>query len=81
MDAISRATLRRHEMHQLTWDLMDLQGAPVPDGKYKIKIELADDNFAASAIATVEFEKGPGPMMVMPQDAPPYTGLTVNYRP
>ena len=44
MDAISRATLRRHEKHMLTWDMKDLMGQVVPDGKYKVGIEVTEDN-------------------------------------
>ncbi|HKU43148.1 MAG TPA: DUF2271 domain-containing protein, partial [Polyangiales bacterium] len=81
MDAVSRATLRNHEMHQVMWDMQDASGKTVPDGKYNVMIEVADDNFAASASGSTAFEKGPAPQTVMAPDKSPYAGLVVTYQP
>ena len=81
MDAVSRATLRSHEMHQLMWDMQDASGKPVPDGKYNLMIEVADDNFSASTASSVAFDKGPSPATVMAPDKAPYSGLSINYQP
>jgi hypothetical protein len=81
MDAVSRATLRQHEMHELTWDMLDAAGMPVPDGPYKLLIEVADDEVEAGATSEMMFEKGPAPQNLMPPDAPSWSGLVVTYQP
>lgn len=81
MDAISRATLARHEKHMLTWDMKDLMNQTVPDGKYKVGIEVTEDNFVPGANVLIEFEKGPAPVTVMPPDQKPYSGLVISYQP
>ena len=80
-DAVSRATLSRHEAHMVTWDMHDLKGQVVPDGKYKIGVEVADDNFATAGSGYVEFEKSPSGTMVMAPDQTPFTGLVIKYQP
>ena len=81
MDAISRATLARHEKHMLTWDMKDLQGQIVADGKYKVGIEVTEDNFTPGANTLVEFDKGAAAQTVMPPDREPYSGLIITYQP
>jgi hypothetical protein len=81
MDAVSRATLRAHEAHRLTWDLQDAGGKLVPDGSYNVVIEVTEDNFVAGAFAAVAFQKGPAPQMVMAPDKAPYSGLVIRYQP
>lgn len=81
LDAVSRATLGSHQPHHLTWDLKDPAGMVVPDGKYTVSIELADDNSKASVSASATFDKGPAPASVSPPDMAPYTGLKIMYQP
>lgn len=81
MDAISAATLRTHGMQDLSWDMKDLMGAVVPDGPYKVGIEVTEDNRVPGANVAIEFTKGPMPHMVKPADAKPYSGLTISYQP
>jgi hypothetical protein len=80
MDAISRATLRMHETHELTWNLKDAHGAVVLDGPYQIVIEVVDSN-DGSVSSVVPFQKGRDPVTFMPRDMPPYTGFTLVYQP
>ena len=81
MDAISRATLSRHEAHMMTWDMKDLMDQVVPDGKYKVGIEVTEDNRVPGANALIEFDKGPAGSMVMPPDQEPFSGLVIQYQP
>lgn len=81
MDAISRATLRAHEKHMLSWSLKGVDGAVVPDGTYKVGIEVTEDNFVPGAWKAVEFQKGGEAQTVMAPDAPPYSGLIIKYQP
>jgi len=81
MDAISAATLRPHQQHDMTWDMQDPNGMLVPDGMYRIVIEVTESERIASVSAEIEFEKGPAPVTLSPSDEGPYSGLTVTYTP
>jgi hypothetical protein len=81
MDAVSRATLRTHEKHSLMWSMKDAMGMLVPDGKYKVMIEVADDQFGAGTVSGAEFDKGPMPLTVMPPDGASFSGLVITYQP
>jgi hypothetical protein len=81
MDAISSATERTHGMRMMTWDMQDPMGKLVPDGKYKVRIEVTEDNFTPGANGTATFTKGPMPDMESPADQKPWSGLTLDYKP
>jgi hypothetical protein len=81
MDAISRATLRSHGAHQLTWDMVDPMGKVVPDGAYNVLIEVTEDNSRPGAVGTIPFVKGAAPQQVAPADTAPYAKLTLSYQP
>lgn len=81
LDAVTSATLRTAEAHNLTWDMADNNGAIVPDGKYTVKIEVADDNIRASSVAAIPFDKSTTPVQLHPADQSPYTGLSLSYQP
>jgi hypothetical protein len=81
MDAISAGTMRSHGMHDVSWDMKDLMGQLVPDGMYKVGIEVTEDNRVAGANARIDFVKGPMAQPVMPPDKAPFAGLTISYRP
>lgn len=42
MDAVTSATLRQHGSHEAKWNLSDATGKPVPDGKYRLRVEVTD---------------------------------------
>ena len=81
MDAVSRATLRSHGAHHVTWDMKDPTGKVVPDGSYKLLIEVTEDNSRPGAVAEIPFEKAPAPQTAMPADKPPYAGLMLTFQP
>jgi hypothetical protein len=81
MDAVSRATLRSHGMHSVMWDMKDLDGQVVPDGKYKVGIECTEDEVRPGAWKAIEFEKGPAAQTVTPSDEAPYADLTITFTP
>jgi hypothetical protein len=78
MDAVSAATLRMHVAHESTWDLHDVAGQLVPDGDYKVVIEISDGS--AKSIE-VPFTKGPAAQQMKPADAVPCTGVSVDFQP
>ena len=80
MDAISSATARSHVAHDATWDMKDLAGKLVADGKYTLRIEVTEGPSNSKSDA-IEFQKGPMAQMIMAPDTVPYSGLTLNYQP
>jgi len=81
MDAVSRATLRSHEMHHVTWNMKDAMGKVVPDGMYNLAIECTEDNFRAGPNGKVAFMKASSPQMVMAPDKAPFSGFVLKYQP
>ncbi|MDD9933201.1 MAG: DUF2271 domain-containing protein [Myxococcales bacterium] len=80
LDAVTAATLRNHEAHEVMWDMMDNDGQVVPDGTYRVQIEVAE-SASSSSSAAVEFDKGATPVDLAPSDQGPYSGLTISYQP
>jgi hypothetical protein len=81
MDAISAATLRPHQMHSPSWNMKDTMGVVVPDGTYRVMIEVTESERKASAVASIEFEKGAAPVSLSPSDEGPFQDLTLSYTP
>ena len=46
-------------MHTLVWKGFDLDEKPVPDGTYKLFIEVTETDKEPGEFATFEFDKGP----------------------
>lgn len=76
VDAVTSATLGQHTTHSVTWDLADANGAPVPDGDYRVVIETTDRD-ATGDSAEVAFTKGPSPLVLMPPDVTHYVNMTL----
>lgn len=58
VDATTGQTLQSHGTRTFTWNATNVSGALVPDGDYKIWIQMTDKN-ANGATANVTFTKGP----------------------
>ena len=67
-----------HVEHESTWNLHNGAGELVPDGDYKLVVEVSD---GSEKSLEVPFKKGREPLSVMPPDAVPCTGLSVEYQP
>ena len=80
-DAVSTATLPDHSTpHMATWDTRDVNGDVVPDGAYRLYIEVTEFE-EQGPIASYEFIKGPMPFMQSEPDGENNTGLTLTYTP
>lgn len=79
VDAVSGATLTRHQTHSPTWAGKDVDGMVMPDGQYKVVLEVAD---GTAAVSEVMFTKGP---MAQTANAAGggrgYSAFTVTYTP
>lgn len=83
MDAMSSATLRTHQSHTVTWNMMGTDKQVVPDGNYVAVVEMTESRAAdnAGALVRIEFTKGPNPQMVEPPAAESITGIKLRYTP
>ena len=57
LDAVTGATLTTHLEHEVVWDFRAAGADVVPDGAYRLKVELTDKN-SAGALLEVPFLKG-----------------------
>ena len=80
VDAMTSATLKAHTRHELTWDGTDLDGIPVAPGRYRLRVEAAENNGAGPAIV-LDFELGAGPFALHPTDLPGFTAIFVTSPP
>jgi len=82
LDAISGATRMNHnESHRATWAGDDLHGNPVPDGTYRLNIEVTETEGDYSKWSEIEFQKGTQAFSDMPPDHPAHKGLSISYAP
>jgi hypothetical protein len=47
VDAVTGATISAHRAHTVTWDCMDLTNNPIPEGTYRVGLELTEDDSAS----------------------------------
>lgn len=57
VDAVSGATLARHDVRSVQWDLVDYTGRAVPAGRYVVWVEMAD-TLQRSVVMSAAFEHG-----------------------
>ncbi len=57
VDAVSSATLSSHQTHSVYWNLKDNLGNIVPNGQYKLKIEMTDQH-AQGPLSSFTFPVG-----------------------
>jgi hypothetical protein len=72
-DVVTTATLPAPSMHTAKWNLKDKSGSVVPDGMYKLVIELTESDLAGK-FHEIPFMKGSAPVMVM-DSTPEYSGM------
>jgi hypothetical protein len=75
-DAVTSATIRSYQTHSVTWDLTDVMGNDVPQGDYKMLIEVTDHD-GAGKWAEVPFTHAGMPITSMPPDQQYYTGMQI----
>ncbi len=66
-DAIASATLREHTKVQTAlWTGRDFEGKPVPDGLYKLFIEVTESDKEPGELEMFDVMKGPAPFTLEP---------------
>jgi len=83
IDARTSATRSNHSTYNITWNWKKRDGTAVPDGAYKIKFELTDDNYSQNKFHRTEFAitKGRTPWTVGPVSQNGYNNVTLTYTP
>jgi hypothetical protein len=83
MDAMSSATLREHQAHMVTWNMMDAQMALVPDGDYVAVVEMTESRGRddEGRLLRIPFKKGPAPQTVDVPDEASFTGIGLSFAP
>lgn len=83
-DVVSSATLVDHDReHEVTWNGLDLDAKPVPDGDYVLFVEVTESDKEPGELSSFSFTKGPtgfaGPQ---PVDAEgPLLALSIEWQP
>ena len=78
LSALTASIAERGLLHPI---VVRPDGQLVPDGTYKVVIEVPEDEIRPGAWAAVEFTKGAAPQTVMAPNMPPFTGLVIKYQP
>lgn len=74
VDAVTGATLKTHETHEISWDLRDRMQEPVPEGDYRLLIELTDRNGLGASLE-IPFTLSAEPFTDMPADTPQFRDM------
>ncbi len=68
VDAITRATESSHKTHTVSWDITDVSGNTVPNGEYRLIVEMTDRH-AQGPTAAFSFPVGESSNTLYPDDA------------
>jgi hypothetical protein len=80
VDALSGATQTTHGTIYGSWNGTDAKGFTVPDGNYKVCMELTDKNSTGS-FSTFTFTKGPSTESLKPGNTPSFSTVTIKWVP
>lgn len=86
VDAVTSATLRAHQSHNVTWDCTDVNGQVVADGTYKILVEFTEDNSSQAGRpqgkwTSIAFTKGATAENLTPADETYFKNMKLVYTP
>jgi len=80
-DVVTQATRVDHNQpHMGRWDTKDVNGQVVPDGDYKLYIEVTEYE-EQGPLSSYKFTKGPTAQMLTLPDGPTNKGLILTYTP
>jgi hypothetical protein len=68
-----------HQLHEVSWNLRGQSGLEVPDGDYRLLVELTDRD-ASGALLELAFVKGPDAWSMQPLDTPQFRAMTLALR-
>ena len=80
VDAITGATRTSHATRTCTWNATDINGTLVPDGVYKVRLELTDKNSTGN-YSTFTITKDTNPENQTPANVPSFSSISINWVP
>ncbi len=80
VDAITGATKTSHATRTCTWNGKNYSGAVVPDGTYKVRMELTDKN-ATGNYSSFTFTKGTTAQTLNPANVPSFSSISIAWTP
>jgi hypothetical protein len=80
VDAITGATQSNHAQRSCTWNGTDVNGSIVPDGTYRLRMELTDKNNTGN-FSTFTFTKGPNQDLQTPANVPSFSSISISWEP
>jgi hypothetical protein len=78
VDAITGATQSDHRLRTCSWDGTNFSRIDVPDGDYKLRMELTDKNESGS-VASLNFTKGPNQYKYNSSNLSGFTSVSLNW--
>jgi hypothetical protein len=79
-DAVTGATRTSHGNRQCIWNGLDYNQILMPDGTYKLWMELTDKNGTGN-YSSFEFIKGIDPQNLTPSDVPSFSNISISWQP
>jgi hypothetical protein len=79
-DASTGATYTSHTTRSYTWNGKNTSGTIVPDGTYKLWIELTDKN-ATGRYTSISFVKGASSQSLNPANVPSFSSMSLSWTP
>jgi hypothetical protein len=80
VDAITGATKTSHATRTCSWNGTDVIGNVVPDGTYKLRMELTDKNSTGN-YSSFNFTKDTNPVSLSPSNVPSFASISINWVP
>ncbi|HJV78648.1 MAG TPA: DUF2271 domain-containing protein [Paludibacter sp.] len=80
VDATTGATLSSHATRTATWNATNVSGVVVPDGTYKVCMELTDKNGTGN-FSTFTFTKGPAAVTLTPTNVASFSNISIVWTP
>lgn len=80
VDAVTGATKPSHATRSCTWNGTDINGTLVPDGMYKVRMELTDKNSTGN-FSTFSFTKDTSTQNLTPGNVPSFSSISINWDP
>jgi hypothetical protein len=80
VDAITGPTKTTHSSRTCYWDAADVNGITVPDGTYKIWMELTDKNSTGN-FSSFDITKAGNPQSLAPINVPSFGSIIIDWTP
>ncbi len=83
VDAVTCATETTYGPRTCTWNGTDTFGIKVPDGRYRVRMELTDNNinYVTPNLFSADFVKSGEAVLLSPADVPSFAATTIKWVP